>query len=235
MQPIVIEDSIAIAAATVIDNVINSNSSLIQYLRVPFNCRGAFAGVISATGIRVDVSIGTRNAISDSDLRVGTDLQVPLDVVNDAFFGEAGQTIIVRASNTTGGSLTLKYKLILVPFAGALPSNIVVMQRGPVTVANNSLDLSLLSGLRYERAPRNCVATFLMTSSAAGMTKKVNIDMEQVAPPSAVSPLNRVPQDPFDTILEGVEVPYDKLIQLLVTNTSGGSLNAFFRVKLQLQ
>lgn len=232
MNPVIIEDQITIAANTVVDNVINSNSSLIQYLRVPFNCRCLFAGVISATGVRVDVSIGSVNAVSEADLRVGTDLQIPLDVLNDKFFGEKGKIIIVRASNTTVAGITLRYKIVLAPWMGELPASRLTMQRGPVAVAINAIDFQLLSGLRYERTPFNAVMTLLMTAAATGVTRKVNVDMEAVAPPQAVAPLNRVPQDPFDTVLSDIEILTDKLIQIPVSNPTAGAINVNWRIYL---
>lgn len=232
MQPVFIEDAISVAANTVVDNVIVSNSSLRQYLRCPFNARALFMGVISATGLRVQVSYGAVNPIAESDLRVGTDLQAPNDVLNDLWFPNAGDQLVVRANNTTGGAIVLRYRIVLQFRDYASPGDALIMQRGPVVVANGAVDQQLLDGLTYERPPMNSVLTAYMTASATGLTRKVNVETISVAPPSAIPPLNRVPMDPFDMTVGDVQVVMDKLIQLPVSNASGGNLNVFWRTKL---
>lgn len=235
MQPVIIEDAISVAANTVNENVIVSNASLRQYLRAPFNSQALFMAVISATGLRVEVSHAAQKVIAESDLRVGTDLQAPNDILNDQFFPAAGDQLVVRANNTTGGALTLRYRLVLTPveFAGGQrPMPKLVMQRGPIAIANGSVDTQLLDGLDFERAPWDCEMDVYMTASAAGITRKINVDTVSIAPPSAVAPLNRVPTRPFDMSVGDVEVPADKLVQLPVSNASGGSLNVFWRTEM---
>lgn len=233
MQPVIIEDSISIAATSVNDNVIVSNSSLRRYLRAPFAAQGKLLAVISATGVRVSLDYGSKNVVGDSDLRVGTDLQEPLDILSDAWFPNEGDQLVLRASNTTGGAITLRYRIMLTPWEGELPPDCRVMQRGPTSIAAAALDIQLLQGLRYERAPVDSRMEIFMTASAAGITRQCNVDTESIAPPSALAPLNRIPQDPFDRNIEGIEVPADKQIELSVTNTTAGALNVFWKQKLQ--
>lgn len=232
-RTIIIEDSISVAATSINDNVIVSNASLRRYLRAPFNCRGKIMAVISATGLRISLDYGSKNVVGESDLRVGTDLQDPLDVLSDMWFPEEGAQLVLRAANTTGGAITLRYRIILTEWEEELPPDCRVQQRGPVAVANNSLDQQLLSGLRYERAPVDSFLAVFMTASAAGLTRQIFCDTISIAPSSAIAPLNRIPQDPFDMNVEGIEVPADKQIELSATNLSGGSLNVFWKIKLQ--
>lgn len=237
MNPVVIEDSIAVAANTVNENVINSNNSLKVFLNAPFAAQGRFLGVISATGLRVDVGYGANNVISSSDLRVDTTFQDPNDVINEDFFIPEGAQVFIRAANTTGGSITLRYRYELFSLADAgvtvLPPDLLVMQRGPVAVANNTTDQQLLDGLQYEQPPQDCIMDILMTASAAGLTRQVYIETQRLAPPSSVAALNRVPTKPFDTILTGIQVQANRKVSIPVSNASGGSLNAFWRTEMQ--
>lgn len=242
MNPVLIEDSISIAATSVVDNLLVSNPSLRRYLRCPFPARGKFLAVQSATGLRVQLDYGSMNVIGDSDPRIvaaGNDLTDTLDNINDDWYPDEGDQLVLRVTNTTAGALTLRYRITLHPLVEEigqkvrLPPSSRVMQRGAVAIANNTVDQQLLSGLRYERAIKPSFMKILMTSSAAGMSRQLFVANENVAPPSAITPNNRVPQDPFDVTIRDVEVEPDKLIELSVTNTSGGALNVFWRQVLK--
>lgn len=239
MQPIVIQDAIAIAANSVNTNVIASNTSLKALQRLPFACKISFAMVQSATGITIDLDVGSSNVIASSNGRVSASTpETPLDVLNDDFFGYEGDLLTLKATNTTGGAITIRYMFVAEPMAEPgeavqLPPNALVMVAGPVAVANGLTDFQLLDGLRYERAPTPCALDIFMTQSAAGMTRSVYIESERIAPPSAISLANRIPQDPFDVTVTGIEVEQDKEIQLSVTNLSGGALNVFWKTKMQ--
>lgn len=235
MQPVVIEDNISVAATSVNDNVIVSNTALRRYLRCPFNCQASLLAVSSASGLRISFDYGSKNVVADSDVRVGTDLQDPLDLLTDDFFPSDGAQLVLRAANTTGGAISLRYRIVLTPIeVDQMPPDTRVMQRFQ-SIPASSLDLQLLQGLRYERAPVDSLMELFMTSSAAGITRQVYIDTESIAPPSAIAPLNRMPQDPFDRHLGGIEVPQDKQIELSVTNLTGGALTVFWKLKLQEQ
>lgn len=237
MQPVIIEDRISIAANTTNDNVIVSNASLRRYLRAPFPAQGKLVAIQSAAGLLISMDYGSKNVVADSQLRVGTDMQEPNDVVNDQWFPREGDQLVLRCSNTTGGALFLSYRIVLFPWDGqsAFPPlpDARVMQRGPVSIPDNSVDFQLLDGLRYERPPVPSILEVLMTASAAGLTRELYVDTGSIAPASAIPPLNRVPLDPFDKTIEGVEVPEDKLIQLSITNRSGGALSVFWKTILQ--
>lgn len=239
MQPIIIEDSISVAANSTNDNVIVSNASLRKYLRSPFPAQGKLLAVISATGLRVSLDYGSKNVVDSSDLRVGTDLQDPLDVLSEEWYPNEGDQLVLRAVNTTAGAITLRYRIMLFPLAEpgqvpaeGMPPDVRVVQRGPVSVPAAAVDQQLLDGLRYERPPVDSILEVFATASAAGLTRQLFVGMEQMAPPSAIPPLNRIPQDPFDSNIQGVEAPQDKQIELSASNPTGGALNVFFKVKL---
>jgi hypothetical protein len=157
--------------------------------------------------------------------------------MNDNAYGEEGSLLVLRVANTTGAAITLRYILMAIPMGEsgeqvALPPDSRVMMQGPTSIANNTVDQQLLDGLRYERAPVDSLLDVLMTASATGMTRQVFVNMDRIAPPSAVSLNNRIPQDPLDTTVGGIEAPKDELLQLSVSNSSGGALNVFWKIKL---
>jgi len=232
MQPVLIEDRITIAANTINENVIVSNASLRRFLRAPFRCAISVIATITATGLRIDFDHGAKNVIASADLRVGSDIQVPLDLVNDSICAEEGEQLVLRCANTTAGGITINYRIILEPIEN-LFAEARVMQRGPVAVANNTVDLQLLDGLKYERPPVDSLLTVFMTSSTQIVTRQLFVDSQSICPPSAVAANNRICQDPFDAIVEGVQVGEDKKVELTVSNSSGGAINVFWRTKLQ--
>lgn len=238
MQPIIIEDAISIAAGATNENVLVSNASLRGAVRAPFPARGGLALVQSALGLQFSFDYGSKNVVSNSNGRVSSGSpDEPLDVVNDEWFCQEGDQLVLRAVNPTGGAIVLRYRLVLMPMG--LPGQVVqlppdcrVMQVGPTSVAAAAVDVQLLDGLRYERAPVDASMELFMTQSAAGLLRSLYIDMERIAPPSAISLSNRIPQDPYDQTVQGVEVMKDQLIQLQVSNPTAGALNVFWKMKL---
>jgi hypothetical protein len=106
------------------------------------------------------------------------------------------------------------------------------MQQGPVSIADGEVDFQLLDGTRYERPPVDSLMEVFMTTSSAGLTRTVDVGTENVSPPAAIPPNNRVPIDPFDKTIQGVECPKDEQISLGITNQTGGPLNVSWKVKL---
>lgn len=239
MQPIVIQDAISIAANSINNNVIASNTSLQALRRLPFPAKITLAMVQSATGLSMDLDVGQSNVVAASNGRVSASSpQIPLDVVNSEAYGAEGDLITLRAANTTGGALTLRYMIIAEPLAEPgvsvqLPPNTVVMVQGPTSIAANAVDTQLLNGLRYERPGVDSIMDVLMASSAAGLTRTIYVDNERVAPPSVISLENQIPRDPFEMTVSGVEVPADKEIQIAISNTTAGALNVFWKLILR--
>jgi len=240
MQPTIIQDAISIAAGTINENVIVSNPALRGLLEAPYPARIRLLAVISATGLRIDASHSSEKYAASCDLRVSSSTpDDPLDVVNDEAYTQAGEQMVIRATNTTGGAIVLRYMLILEPVVNEqwvggmvqLPPDVLVMQRGPVAVADATAALQLLDGLIFERVNVPSILKVFMTQSAAGILRQLFIDQDRIAPPSTISLNNRVPQDPFDMTINGVEVPANSLQQLQVSNNSGGSLNVFWKTK----
>ena len=98
-----IQLSTSIAANAVNDNVIAGN----QFEFAPTRSIVEFGEVASATGLEVDILVGARSVVT----RMLPSLQNRFAVYPDDFTvktgARAGERIIVRGRNTTGGALTL--------------------------------------------------------------------------------------------------------------------------------
>jgi len=238
MQPVIIQDAISIAANSVNENVIVSNNSLRALQRLPFPAAISIAAVQSAAGLSFDFFVAGKNLVASSNGRVSASTPlIPLDVINGNMYAAEGSMLTLRVSNTTGGALTIRYKIVATPLADQgqlvqLPPDSLVMQQGPIVVANGTVDQQLLNGLRFERAPSDSLLDVLATASATGMTMGTFVEMERVQPNSTLSLENRIPQDPFDQVVGNIEVPDDSQIQLQLTNQSGGNLNVFWKTVL---
>jgi hypothetical protein len=235
MQPIIIEDRITIAAGSVNDNVIVSNSSLRRYLRAPFLAVGDFLALRTADGLRVSLDYGSKNVVDNSDLRTAATpaIEVPFDRINDQWYPNQGDQLVLRAANPTGAPIDLIYRITLTPLddLSELRPDKRVTQRQE-TILAGAIDVQLLDGSRYEQPPVDSLLDVFMTGSAAGLTRKLDVEQDSIAPPSAIPPSNRIPRDPLDQSISDVEVPQDKLILLAVSNPTGGNLVAFWRSEL---
>lgn len=237
MQPVIIEDSQSIAAGTTADNVIALNPSLRPLLSVPWPARIRLLCVQSSSGLRYDALHGSKSYVQSSEPRVASAMEDPQDLITEEAFAEEGEVLAIRVSNPTAGGLTFRYRLTLEPYVDEagnfmeLPPDTLVMSRGPISIANGTVDQQLLDALPQEKLPVPSILRVLMTASAVGLTRQLYIDQERIAPASAVGATNRSPQDPFDSTIDGVEVPEQAKQQLQITNQSGGALNVFWKIK----
>lgn len=232
MQPVIIEDIIAIAANTINDNVIVSNPSLRRYLRAPFPARGKLLATQSAAGLVIDFDYGSKNVVASSNPRVVAGINDPENLLSDMWWCNEGDQLVLRASNPTAGALSLRYRIVLEPAEQLLPDSRIIT-RGPIAIAAGAVDFQLLDGLRYERPPVDCMMDAYIIGSATGLTRTINIDTENISPPAAVNPINVIPREPFDITIHDVEVPADKLIEFAISNPTAGALNAFWKMRLQ--
>lgn len=244
MDSIIIEDVQAIAAVSIIDNIIMVNNALKPLVKIPFPCRGKLLAVQSATGLRLDLTHGQRKVLASSDIRVPAVFspEDPNDVVADEWYGEPGEMLALRVTNTTAGALNLRYRILLEPLYdewmpgmdyGPLPPDTLTMQRVQ-SIAAGAADINVLDGLEFEQLPVPSLLRVLMTAAATGLTRQLYIEQTRIAPPSAISILNRVPMDPFDETIKGVEVAENDSQVLQISNPTGGAVVVNWKTKNRL-
>lgn len=108
-----------------------------------------------------------------------------------------------------------------------------VCMQGQTSVAANSTNQNVLTAQRYERAPFPCVGSLYVNGSAAGLQAELNVGGISITPPIVCNTQNRSPVVPDDVLISGWEALPNSLLQLSITNTTGGALTAFWRVDLQ--
>jgi hypothetical protein len=91
---------------------------------------------------------------------------------------------------------------------------------------------NVLSGLRYERAPVDCIGQLYVNGSATGLKCELNVGGIAVTELIKVNVQNRLPVIPDDVLVPGFEVPAGALLQVKVQNTTSGSLDASWKVVL---
>jgi len=107
-----------------------------------------------------------------------------------------------------------------------------VCMQGQTSIAANSSTDNVLTGQRFERAPWPALGSLSVNGSAAGLRAELNVGGQSVTPPVVCNTQNRSPVVPDDTLIDQWEVLPQGLIQLTITNTTGGALTAFWRIDL---
>lgn len=111
----------------------------------------------------------------------------------------------------------------------------VSMIDGPVALAANTTNKNVLSDERYVNAPFPMQSGALFsTGSALGLTAEINVGGVSVMPPAKVNANNRIPIVPDDLTVADFDAEEGDLIQLTVVNPTGGALNFFYKVELEL-
>jgi hypothetical protein len=105
------------------------------------------------------------------------------------------------------------------------------MQNTNLIVANTTNN-NVLTGMRYERAPMDCIGSLYVTGSAIGLTCELNCGGVSITPPTGVNVQNRYPVVPDDLLVDAWEIPKGGLIQVTIANTTVGNLTVFWRVEL---
>jgi len=109
----------------------------------------------------------------------------------------------------------------------------VVMQ-GTESIAANSTNPNVLTGLKYERSPQDSIGACFNTGSATGLQADLNVGGYSVSDTINVGSANRTPVVPDDLLIDDWDAPHGDLIQLKVENTTAGALVYQFRIELLL-
>lgn len=237
MNPVIIKDSISVAAGATVENLIASNAAASRFIRAPYDAVCNMMCNLSATGVRLELVVDGKTIMDSSDTRVAPGAQqlvIPDDIIIETFFIRAGAQVVLRAVSTAGGAVVVNYQISMLE-AGVVPPVKRYTIRGPISIPAGAVRTSLLAGLRFERPIQPSKLLLMATASAAGLQAEVVIDAQSVLPPSAIAALNRVPINPYDTLISDIEVDKDKLIELLVSNPTVGALNIFWKEELEEQ
>lgn len=108
-----------------------------------------------------------------------------------------------------------------------------VLMQGSTSIAANSTNSNVVQGRRYERSPFPAIGTLYINGSAAGLVGELNVGGVSVSGPLTCNVQNRVPVVPDDLLVTDWEALPNSLIQVSITNTTGGALTAYWKVELQ--
>lgn len=100
-------------------------------------------------------------------------------------------------------------------------------------VAANDLNKNVVRDEQFMTAPFSGYLKLSDTGSAAGLQRTLNVGGTAVVSDGTVNTNNRMPLDPDDTIIDGVEVFSGQQIFLAVRNTTGGALTYRGRIILE--
>lgn len=104
--------------------------------------------------------------------------------------------------------------------------------QGSNSIAANTTNANVLTGQKYERPPGDALGSLYITGSAAGLEASLNVGGQAVTDTITVNTQNRLPVVPDDLMIDDWEAGEGSLIQLSVTNTTGGALTVNWRVEL---
>lgn len=232
MRQATISRTVSTAAGASNNNILATTDE--PYRRAPFNCTGKLVANISAAGILIELAVDGRKVVDQSTLRVAAAAQlveIPNDLILEQFYARKGSLMALKTINSTGGALNTNYRIVLEEDDTPQPAELIT-QDGPVSLAAGA-SINVLAGRAFERPRIDSFLSVYASASAAGMQMEIYIEQTRVSPPVDVTASNRVPINPFDILVEGIEAPNDAQIQVKFTNTTGGALNFFWRTRLQ--
>lgn len=102
-----------------------------------------------------------------------------------------------------------------------------------VSIAANTTNENVVRDQQYQTAPFSGFLMLRDTGSAAGLRRTLNVGGASILDRGVVNANNRVPIDPDDTIIRGVEIFKGQQIFLPVQNTTAGALT--YRARLELE
>ena len=101
----------SIPANSTVDNIIDG--SIYEFL--PFNAALNIGANGSATGLVLTVNSGSDTVLEESPVNVSTNFPVIPDDMNIQDVAAAGERLVLKARNTTGGALTLRTLVQITP------------------------------------------------------------------------------------------------------------------------
>ena len=233
MNPVILEAAVALGSLQTITNVLQAVPDLSRYLRAPFDCDAEIYAVSSGTLAFITMDYGSKNVVDESLVRTASQITVPYDLINGDFHPQFGDQLVLKVRNGEAVARTLFFRIILRPREQDQARDTdsrVTQDFTQLPTAN--VTVHLLAGRRYERPPVPCLAEFFMTASSVGSLRQLYVETTNVAPPSTIPNLNRIPRDPDDQCISDVEVPGGQQIDLSATVALANDV-VFWRMTLK--
>lgn len=108
----------------------------------------------------------------------------------------------------------------------------VSMDAEVVVPANGRVD-NAFNAQQFQTIPFNALLRLMDTGSATGLRRSLNVSGTQVLDRGLVSSQNRVPVDPDDNVVTGVEAMQGQQVFAPVENTTAGALT--YRARLWIE
>jgi hypothetical protein len=108
--PVIYQDERTLAAGETVNNVVEAN----RLVQLPRNGHLSLAVNGSATGLRVQMVVGSDEVITDSACNAfNRQIETDKDFMVRGIRVRAGQRVTLKISNPTAGSLTAYWRLVL--------------------------------------------------------------------------------------------------------------------------
>jgi hypothetical protein len=234
MQPIIIEGQLSIAAGEMVTNVIRAIPSLERYLRAPTSSPhwdGSLEALFSLPDVGyVTLDYGSKSVVDSSLLGEGSFLTYPYNMINPDWHCSGGDQLVLSCQNrdaVTDG--VLFFRITLRPTEQRQTDSLVTQDMSAIP---NDLDyVSLLAGRKYERLMVPGYLGIYLSAADDTLVRQVYIEQSNIAPESNIPATNRIPRDPDDFSIGGIEVPINQqqTIQVRQASAGAGDVLVFWR------
>jgi len=224
MQPIILEGEVTIAAGSSVPNLIRAVPDLERYLRAPQDSpfwNAQIFAIASVAGVGfLDVEYGSKRVVDHAQLVQATNITNPYTLINGDWHPKAGDMLVLRGFNEDPADpITITFRVIL-EAAEQQETDTLVMQDSTV-IAADAVPQHAFAGRQFETVEKPGLLTLFLSADDVGQKRSVYIEQTNIAPPSNIPATNRIPLDPDDESIDGIEVPQGKKQDLELLGTQG--------------
>ncbi len=238
MQPIIIEGSLAVAAGETVNNVIRAIPSLERYLRAPTSSPfwdGSLEAVFSIPDDGyVSLDYGAKSVVDTSLLAEGAYLTYPYNMINSDWHCGGGDQLVLACSNRDAVvDGVLYFRITLRPTDVRQTDSLVVQDM--TAIPNDTEYVSLLAGRKYERLVVPGYLGIFLSGADDTLVRQVYIEQANIAPESGIPATIRIPRDPDDFSIGGIEVPQNQqqVLQVRQASAGAGDVNVYWRTSFK--
>jgi len=234
MQPIIIEGQLAVAAGETVTNVIRAIPSLERYLRAPTSSLywdGTLEAVFSDPLVGyISFNYGAKEVIDDSLLAEGAFLTFPYNVINSDWHCSGGDQLVLTCQNRDAMvDGTIFFRITLRPTDQRQTDSLVTQDMN--AIPNDTQYVSLLAGRKFERLTLPGYLGIYLSAADDTLVRQVYVEQANIAPESSIPATNRIPRDPDDFSIGGIEVPQNQqqTVQVRQSSAGAGDVDVFWR------